>query len=253
MQHTFRGLVWWCGVVSVVGFAIQACGNSGDSTGSAGGAGTGGDTGHNGATAGRSSGGGSNSAGSANGGSGTAGNANANAGAVGHAGEGGRNADAGAGGSSGAGGAEAIGCHISWTGAATGEADCTHRDICQKSFLSLSVHEPAPPPPPLTSIQLVYSPDTDLILGPFTAAGMDMVNCSIGTDDPELNFGAQFDKNNLVIGGTSMTGTLTELQFSTDPNDPCAGTPHGSLDAVLRQVTPAGVYGDKLLSLHADF
>ncbi len=249
MQHTLRSLFAWSGLVSVVAFAIQACGNSSDSTGSAGGAGTGGDTDHAGATAGRSSGGGANSAGNANGGSGTAGNANA--GAVGHAGEGGSNADAG--GSSGAGGAEAIPCHISWTGAATGEADCTHRDICQKNFLNLGVYAPTPPPLPLTAIQLSYSPDTDLTLGPFTATGNDMANCGVGTNDPAVNFGPQFEKNGSLSGGTSMTGTLTDLKFSTDPSDPCSGTPHGSLDVVLRQTTPAGVYGDKLLSLHADF
>ena len=270
MQLKIRGFLTSCALVSLLTFALQACGDSGDN---AGGGGAGGAAGHNAGAAGRSAGGGADLAGSANGDSGAAGSADA--GAPSSPGEGGNGADAGASGSGGssgvsassgssgssgsgasgggAGGAAAVPCHISWTGAATGEADCTHRDICHKNFLSLGVHDQAPPPSPLTAIQLVYSPDTDLTLGPFTAVGVDMANCHVNTIESDVGYSPQFDKNNALTGGTSMSGTLTALQFSTDPNDPCLGVPHGSFDVVLRQRTNSGVYGDKLLSLHADF
>jgi hypothetical protein len=50
-----------------------------------------------------------------------------------------------------------------------------------------------------------------------------------------------------------MTVTLTELHFSTDPNDVCSGTAHGSLTTVLRERDANADFGDKLLTLHAEF
>jgi len=117
--------------------------------------------------------------------------------------------------------------------------------VCHKNFLSLHVYDPAPP---LQSIQLIYSPSTDLTVGPFVAAGLDMVNTNVQRVDAGGSYTPEYDANNLLTGGSSMTGTLTALNFSTDPNDVCSGTAHGSFDVVLPQMNSV-----QKLSLHAEF
>lgn len=149
------------------------------------------------------------------------------------------------------GGASGVGaCHISWSGAETGEAGCPRLHVCHKNFLSLNLGDPDPPTP-LKSIQLVYSPDHDLSLGTSMATGLDAVNSNVQTPDGGATYRPELDQNSMLTGGTSMTVVLTALSFSTDPNDPCAGTAHGSLDAVL---APADAQaGAESLSLHAEF
>ncbi len=221
---------------------IQACSDSsGNGVAHGGGSGAGGAASSEGGIAGRDEGG------NANGGSGSSGKTSA--GASGNAGEDGSGEDAGANGSAGAGGSAAgAACHISWTGAATGEADCSHLEVCHQNFLSLGVVALTPAALPLVSIQLIYSP-TELTLGNFTAMDMDMVNCNVQTKDTSVTYAPSYDAGNHLAGGTSMTGTLTDLQFGTDPNDPCAGSAHGSFDVVLPQTTDSA----KSLTLHAEF
>jgi len=48
-----------------------------------------------------------------------------------------------------------------------------------------------------------------------------------------------------------MTVTLTTLSFSTDSKDVCAGTAHGTLDAVLPPTNAQA--GAESLALHAEF
>jgi hypothetical protein len=175
----------------------------------------------------------------------------ADAGAPGNPGEGGANsADGGASGSSQAGGAGgASACNISWTGAETGEAGCPSLHVCHENFLSLNLE--LDPPASLKSIQLVYSPDHDLMLGTFMATGLELVNSNVQTQDPGLLYAPQYDQDNMLTAGSSMTITLTALSFSTDPNDPCSGTAHGSLDAVLPP--PKEQVGGESVALHAEF
>ncbi len=246
MQQKLRRLLGWSGlVVSVLG-AIQACGDSsGNGGGPGGGSGEAATASGQAGMAASSSGAGGSAAGSSNGGTGTSGKASA--GAAGNAGAGGNGADAGASASAGAGGSAGVTCHISWTGAATGEADCSHLDVCHHDFLSLGVHNPNAPAP-LRSIQLIYSP-TELSLGKFTAVDQEMENCNVQTTDAGVSYAPKYDAQSHLSDGTSMTGTLTDLQFSTDANDPCAGTAHGSFDVVMPQSTNSA----NTLTLHAEF
>jgi hypothetical protein len=226
--------------------AIQACGDSadggagGDNGAGAGGA-SGGARGDGGAVA-LEAGAGNSSAGSAVGGGGP----DADAGAGGSAGAGASSADGGAG-DDGVGGANA--CHISWTGAETGEAGCPSLHVCHQNFLSLNLDPD--PPTPLKSIQLVYSPDHDLTVGTFMATGLDMVNCNVPTATAGVSYAPQLDQDGMLTGGTAMTVTLISLSFSTDANDPCSGSAHGSMDVVLPPTD--GQAGAEPLALHAEF
>jgi len=122
--------------------------------------------------------------------------------------------------------------------------------VCHQNFLSLNLGDPNPPTP-LKSIQLVYSPNHDLTLGTFMATGLDAVNCNVQTPEDGVSYAPQLDQNSMLTGGTSMTVTLTALSFSTDPDDVCSGTAHGSLDAVLPPTNAQA--GAESLTLHAEF
>jgi hypothetical protein len=244
VKQQLRGLVRWCALVLAVTGAIQACGDSRHDTPARDSeAGAGGVLGEGGAATTTTSGASNSAAGSA------AGDVSeAHAGAPGNVGAGGSGADVGVGGNMGAGGAGA--CNISWTGAETGDAGCPRLHVCHKNFLSLNLGDPEPPIP-LKSIQLVYSPDHDLTLGTFMATGLDMVNCNVQTSADGVSYAPQLDQNSMLTGDSSMTVTLTALSFSTDPNDVCSGTAHGSLDAVLPPTNAQA--GVPSIALHAEF
>ncbi len=245
MQRQLFGLVGWLGFALAAAGALQACGDNNKGHVASGGAeaGAGGTPGEAGVgAAAPSAGGGNSSAGGATGGSA----AEPDAGAPGNAGMTSSSADGGEPGSAGA--SSTSGCHISWTGGETGHAGCPSLHVCHKNFLSLNLGDPDPPTP-LKSIQLVYSPDHDLSLGTFMATGLDMVNCNVQTPDSGESYSPQLDQDNMLTGGSALTVTLTELSFSTDAVDVCAGTAHGSLDVVL----PASQGGVESLTLHAEF
>jgi hypothetical protein len=250
-MHKLRSVVGWVGCLVSVAGAMQACGSD-EAVVHSGAAGERSTQAGEGGMVAASSGAGSGAAGSTMAGSANGGHETAGETSVGAAGTtgvgGGSGGDAGANGSAGAGGNDGFICHISWTGAATGEADCSHLGVCHHNFLSLGIIEPNPLTPPLKSIQLIYSP-TELTLGKFTAADMDMVNCNVQTSDAGVSYAPTYDAENHLSNGTSMTGTLTDLQFSSDENAPCSGTAHGAFDVVLPQTTNAA----KTLALHVDF
>lgn len=236
-----------------VAAGLQACGDSAADAvtdGDGDGAGAGGVRGDSGAVTPTSGTNNSAVGGAARGGSEAEAGAPGNAGAPDNAGThdnaGGVGTGA-AGGTSGGGGAGA--CHISWTGAETGAAGCPRLHVCHKNFLSLNLDPD--PPTPLKSIQLIYSPDHDLMPGTFVATGLDAVNCNVQTSDGDVTYAPQLDQNSMLTGGTSLTVTLTALSFSTDPNDVCSGTAHGSLDAVLPPTNAQA--GAQFLALHAEF
>jgi len=107
---------------------------------------------------------------------------------------------------------------------------------------------------PITAVQLIFIADDQLSVGTVEATGMEIVDTTVQTDDPGVSYEPQFDPTtHLLIDGTSMTVTLTSVEFSTDPNDVCSGVAHGSLDAVLSQTDTMGNAGSKTLSVHADF
>lgn len=249
-RNPLPSLVGSCGFALACAGVIVACGSSnGGSNHSAANGGLGGNGGvtANGGTT-TTEGGTTGEGGTINAAGTTSRTPDAGASAGGSSEAGGGNAEAGASAAAGAAGGAAIPCHISWTGAATGEADCGHNGVCQRNFLSIGATAPATTAP-ITAVQLIFVVETELAVGTFKAAGLEAVDSTVQTNDPGVSYDPQFDPTtHLLIGGTSMTLTLSSVEFSTDPNDVCSGVAHGSLDAVLRQTN-----GSNTLSLHADF
>lgn len=177
-------LLYWCSFAAAAGFIVACTDSTNDGSSSA--AGNGGSGGSGSGTADEggtpAEGGTVTEAGMATQ------NPGADASAAGTADAGGGAADGGAEGSAGADGG--VACPVSWTGAATGGANCSNTDVCHRNFFSLHVYEPTAPAP-IKSVQLIYMAENELAVGTFVATGLEIVDTTIQTNDPGVTYGPQ--------------------------------------------------------------
>ncbi len=151
------------------------------------------------------------------------------------------------------GGSSPVECRITWSGAESGEIECSQAGLCNADSFHLTTAGPAGSA--IKHIQLVYGSSSGgpLTVGTHQAAGLEGTSSIIQTHDPAVSYGLQHDENDEIIGGTSLTLHVTAVKPSTDASNVCAGTVHGSLDAVLRERDNNANFGVGTLTVHADF
>lgn len=142
-------------------------------------------------------------------------------------------------------------CKVTWSGAATGSVACRLTGVCGKYNFFIAAESTTSP---VTAIQLTYDASTAITAGTLQAATNEITSTTVQTADPAVSYGPELDPTTgALTGGTGMTLKLTSVQYTKDPNDTCGGSAHGTLDATLLERNSAGVFGTKLLTVHAVF
>lgn len=149
------------------------------------------------------------------------------------------------------GGGSPVDCRITWSGAESGEVECSQAGLCNTGSFYLTTAGPSGNA--IKHLQLTYDAAGALTVGTHQAAGLEAGNLIVQTHDPAVSYGPQLDGNGVLVGGTSLTLQLTAVTPSTDASNVCAGKVHGSLDAVLRERDNNANFGAETLTVHADF